>query len=357
MSRDDAIEGHPSTGGFSFPPPNFAHLRYMTERRGLWEHADHSTPRPEHGFCTDDNARALVITAHERTEDVTLLAEIYLRYVLGSQMPDGSFRNRRDSAGAWAPERGSDDSQGRAWWGLGAMAARAPQEWMQEASLEAFESCAVFESSHLRANAYAALGAAEIVERAGSFQPAVDLLDRTSAMLTRAGHAAIPWPEVRLTYDNARIPEALLAAGLALGDERRTATGMRLIEWLVGRETRGVHFSFTPVAGRGPGESAPTFDQQPIEAWAMADGCYRAFLVTRDLRWHELALRAGAWLFGRNDARATMYDEDRGSTYDGLTGTGVNLNRGAESTLAGLGVLQVAAGLSSTPHRNGSRFQ
>jgi hypothetical protein len=348
MSRDDAIAGHPSAGRFSLPQPNFAHLRDMTGQEGLWEHADHSTPRPEHGFCNDDNARALVVTAHERSEDVTLLAETYLRYVLDSRRSDGTFRNRRESNGSWADDIGSDDSQGRAWWGLGAMAARSPREWMQEASLEAFESSGVFESPHLRANAYAALGAAEIVERARSDQPAVDLLDRTTSTLIRATRSAIPWPEARLTYDNARIPEALLAAGRALGDERRTAVGMRLMEWLVGQETSGAHFSFTPVAGRAPGDQSPGFDQQPIEAWAMADACYRAFATTRDCRWHELALRAGKWLFGSNDAKAVMYDVESGATYDGLTAVGVNLNRGAESTLAGIGILQVAAKLRST---------
>lgn len=346
MSRD-AIGGHPSTSGSRLPEPNYAHLRHMTERRGLWEHADHSTPRHEHGFCNDDNGRALVITAHELTEDLTPLADTYLRYVLDSRRPDGTFRNRRDSTGAWVGGTGSDDSQGRAWWGLGAIAARPSGGWMQQASLEAFESCAVFESPHLRANAYAALGAAEIVERARSFQPAIDLLDRTTSFLIRATRSAIPWPEAKLTYDNARIPEALLAGGLFLGDERRTAAGIRLIEWLAENETRGNHFSFTPVAGRAPGDRGSAFDQQPIEAWAMADACHRAFVATGDYRWHELALRAGKWLFGKNDGNAVMYDERSGGTYDGLTAIGVNLNRGAESTLAGLGVLQVAASLRS----------
>jgi hypothetical protein len=351
MSRD-GIGGHPSTSGVSLPQPHYAHLRSLTERIGLWEHADHSIPRPEHGFCNDDNARALVITAHEPTEDLTLLADVYLRYVLDSRRPDGTFRNRRDSTGAWAGEISSDDSQGRAWWGLGAIAAQSPRGWMQEVSLEAFESCAVFESPHLRANAYAALGAAEVVERARSFQPAVDLLDRTTTTLMQAARSAIPWPESRLTYDNARIPEALLAAGLALGDERRTAIGMRLIEWLVDNEMTGVHFSFTPGAGRTIGDRGPAFDQQPIEAWAMADACQRAFVVTGDCSWHELALRAARWLFGRNDVDALMYDEASGGTYDGLTATGVNLNRGAESTLAGIGVLQAAASLQSRPSQS-----
>ena len=348
MSLDDlAIDGHPSTSGFRLPKPNFAHLREITEANGLWEHANHSTPRREHGFCNDDNARALVITAHEDTEDLTLLSGIYLRYVLESRKADGTFRNRRDSTGTWADEAGSDDSQGRAWWGLGAITARAKDGWMLESSLEAFESCAVFESAHLRANAYAALGAAEVAN-ARDCQPALDLLDRTTTSIMGATRSAIPWPEARLTYDNARIPEALIAAGDVLGDERRTAVGMRLLDWLVASETNDSHLSFTPVAGRDLGDSGPAFDQQPIEAWAMADACYRAFVDTGDCAWHERALRSARWLLGSNDAGATMYDEESGATYDGLIATGVNLNRGAESTLAGLGILQVGARLRST---------
>lgn len=351
MPRDDvAFDGHPSTTGFRVPKPNFDHLRELTEPYGLWEHASHSTPRREHGFCNDDNARALVITAHEQTEDLTLLASIYLRYVLDSRRGDGTFRNRRDSAGAWVDEAASDDSQGRVWWGLGAIAASAPGGWMLESSLEAFESRSVFESPHLRANAYAALGAAEVANAREDSQAALDLLDRTTTSIIRATRSAIPWPEARLTYDNARIPEALLAAGLVLGDERRTAMGMRLLDWLVVSETRGSHLSFTPVAGRELGDYGPAFDQQPIEAWAMADACHRAFVATGDCSWHERALRAARWLLGSNDAAAVMYDEQSGATYDGLTATGVNLNRGAESTLAGLGVLQVAASLQSAPN-------
>ncbi len=337
------MEGHPSTRD---PPlPNFAHLRRMTDRYGLWEHASYTEPRLEHGFCNDDNARALVITAHEPTEDVATLAGTYLRYVLDSRRPDGAFRNRRDGSGSWVEDIGSDDSQGRAWWGLGAIAAQAPEQWMQESALEAFDSCAAFESPHLRANAYAVLGAAEVIEREGGFQPALELLHRTTTAIVRATRSTIPWPETRLSYDNARIPDALLAAGQALGDERLTTVGMRLLEWFVVGETNEQHFSFTPVAGRTPGDRGPAYDQQPIEAWATADACYRAFTFTGDPHWRELALRAVRWLFGANDTSAVMYDDETGATYDGLTASGVNLNLGAESTLAGLGALQVAAKL------------
>lgn len=345
MQDDITNIAHPSAGRARLPHPNFAHLRDLTDERGLWEHASYSTPRQEHGFCNDDNARALVIVAHERIEDLTDLARIYLGYVREARKPDGTFRNRRDATGSWARATGSDDSQGRAWWGLGATARQAPEEWMRKAALEEFESCASFESPHLRANAYAALGAAEAINGNSEFHPAIELLDRTTRLIAGAARSTIPWPEPRLTYDNARIPEALLAAGAALGDERRTILGIRLLEWLTLNESRGSEFSFTPVGGRRPGDRSPKFDQQPIEAWAMIDACDRALSVTGDSRWHELALRAGTWLLGRNDSRAVMYQTLTGGTYDGLTATGVNFNQGAESTLAGLGLLQTAARL------------
>ncbi len=347
MPPDDPTVGGPST--LRLPQRNFAHLRDLTVNTGLWEHADHTVPRPEHGFCNDDNGRALVITSHEPNEDVADLAGTYLRYVLDSRRPDFTFRNRRDSAGTWIEDTGSDDSQGRVLWGLGAIAARPPRPWMEDLALEGFESCSVFESTHLRANAYAALGAAELIEHGKGIKSAFELLDRTTAFLFLATDSMSPWPETRLSYDNARIPQALIAAGVALGDERRTEVGIRLIEWLAGNETIGGQFSFTPVGGRPAGDREPRFDQQPIEAWAMADACQRALSATGDSRWGELALRACNWLLGKNDATVVMYNDQNGGTYDGMTANGVNLNQGAESTLAGLGILQIAAHIEGTP--------
>lgn len=347
MPRDDSGDlGHPSGQDAGLPQPSFAHLRDLTDENGLWEHARYAEPRREHGFCTDDNARALVIVARERNEDVTDIAAIYARFVLAARRPDGTFRNRRDAAGSWVDgtdSDDSDDSQGRAWWGLGAISQHAPEPWMRSDALEEFETCEAFESTHVRANAYAALGAAAVVTGHATCRPAVELLDRTSTLITSAARATIPWPEVRLTYDNARIPEALIAAGVALGDGRRTALGIRLLEWLTLNETRVDRFSFTPVGGRLPGDRGPTFDQQPLEAWAMADAAHRAWTVTGDPAWKRRALQAGRWLLGKNDTSAVLYDTDTGGTFDGLTPDGVNQNQGAESTLAGIGALQIGA--------------
>ena len=146
-----------------------------------------------------------------------------------------------------------------------------------------------------------------------------------------------PWPEPRLTYDNARLPQALILAGEALGDPGMTEHGLSLLEWLIDTE-RGRHgFSFTPAGGRGPGEFGPAFDQQPIEAWAMADAGLAAAAVDPGGPWLEAVDDAAAWFLGRNDVGVALYDRSTGGGFDGLEAAGVDRNRGAESTLAALG--------------------
>ncbi|MEX0666997.1 MAG: glycosyltransferase, partial [Acidimicrobiia bacterium] len=265
-----------------FPAPNFSHLRAMTDRLGLWEHIRLSTPRLEHGFWTDDNARALVVVCRQAASDSSLvdLAAVYLRFVLEARISSGSFHNRRSTEGAWVDDVGSDDSQGRAWWALGAVARHGYEPWMRRAGVSAFGDCSGFASNHLRSNAFAVLGTVDLLAIEPTHTKALDLLAKTSQVLVNAVRVRIPWPEIRLTYDNARIPEALIAAGAVLGDKRIIEMGIRLLERLLWVETDGDHFSFTPVGGWQTGEDRPCFDKQPQEAAAMADACYRAWTVT-----------------------------------------------------------------------------
>lgn len=352
MSPDKrgAATGHPSyslpaVNRTAIPLPEFGHLRKLTDEMGVWEHARILAPRTEHGFCTDDNARALLVVCRQPSPPAALedLASIYLRFVLEARTSSGHFHNRRNAAGAWIDDVGSDDSQGRAWWGLGAAARMGPRHSMRQAGVDAFATCASFDSPHLRANAYATLGAAEMLLAHPNNAAAAQLLRRTSGRIADAARQKIPWPEDRLTYDNARVPEALLAAGAWLGNRRLIATGLRLLEWLFRIESSDDHFSFTPAGGWSPAEARPGFDQQPIEAAAMAAACYRAWSITGDPVWRIRAISAVQWFTGRNDTGMVIYDENTGGTSDGLMERSVNENRGAESTLAGLAALQIAA--------------
>jgi hypothetical protein len=153
---------------------------------------------------------------------------------------------------------------------------------------------------------------------------------------------AWPWPEPRLAYANAVLAEARIAAGVGLDDENLLAEGLDLLAWLVEVEKCGDHFSFTPVGGWSRGEPRPGFDQQPIEAAAMADACARAFDATGDSRWADSALLAAGWFLGRNDVGVPLLDARTGGCRDGLEPDGVNENEGAESTIAAITALQQA---------------
>jgi hypothetical protein len=182
--------------------------------------------------------------------------------------------------------------------------------------------------------AYAGLGAAEVLRVDSRHEPARALLqDAARAVLTpQPGAQHWPWPQPRLTYGNAVIPDVVLAAGECLGDRSLVERGLALLGWLLELETSGEHLSVTPAAGWAPGEPRPGFDQQPIEVSTLADACARAFEVTGDERWAQGVERAAGWFFGINDTGTALADELTGGCCDGLQETGRNENQGAEST-------------------------
>jgi glycosyltransferase involved in cell wall biosynthesis len=334
------------------PEPSFEHLLRLSDRTGVFEHAKLTVPRREHGYCTDDVARALLVLLREphRPPRLERLAATCLAFLERAQLPDGRFHNRLSPGGQWLDEVGSDDSIGRALWAAGVAATVAASAAQRERARTLFEAGSGFRSPWPRANAFALLGAAELVGAAPAQPPAaaLTLLEAAAAGLGRSRRdPAWPWPEPRLTYANAVLAEARIAAGVALGEERLLEEGLELLEWLVATETRGGHFSFTPAGGWGPGEPRPSFDQQPIEAAAMADACARALDATGDPVWREHALQAAAWFLGANDVGEPLLDSATGGCRDGLERAGANENEGAESTIALISALQQARRLQA----------
>jgi hypothetical protein len=198
--------------------------------------------------------------------------------------------------------------------------------------------------------AYAAVGAAELL----TFEPgnvaALRLLTDYAATVARpASTPEWPWPEPRLTYANAVLPEAMIAAGVALEDPDLKQRGLDLLEWLLEYETTDDHLSPTPVGGRGPQDGKPAFDQQPIEVAALADACARAAAVDPRALWPNGIRSAAAWFEGVNDSGLPMWDPETGGGYDGLLADGVNLNQGAESTISVISTLQHARRFSPVP--------
>lgn len=321
---------------------SFDHVVSMSDRFGMFEHADHVEPRREHGYCTDDMARLLIVAVREpdRTQVVRELSRTALRFLASSQSTTGRTRNRRSANGRWHGPHGVEDCWGRSVWAFGTAARRAPEAWMRASAMSYFNRGVGQRSPHRRAMAFAALGAAEVaLHDPRHFRARSLLADAISAIGPLSTETDWPWPEARLSYANAALPEALIAAGDVLERPDVTEDGLTLLRWLLDRETHDGHLSPTPVDGAGPGDGSPRFDQQPIEVAALADACARAHTITGDDAWRrgvDLAIR---WFAGDNDCGAVMWDSETSGGYDGLTSTGPNLNQGAESTLALLSTL------------------
>jgi hypothetical protein len=317
--------------------PSFGHLLSMSDGFGIFEHADRTEPRRSHGYCTDDVARLLIVVVREpeHSRAVRELGRTALRFLAESQGATGRTRNRRSAGGRWHGRRGVEDCWGRSLWAFGTAARRAPEEWMRQSSLSYFNHGVGQRSPHRRAMAFAALGAAEVLAVDPRHTPARDLLAETVATIgPLSTDSRWPWPEARLAYANAVLPETLIAAGHVLSRPDVIENGLTLLRWLLDRETVDGHLSPTPAGGAGPDERAPRFDQQPIEVAAMADACARAEAVTGDSGWARGVEMAIQWFAGDNDAGAVMWDPESSGGYDGLQPMGPNLNQGAESTLA-----------------------
>jgi hypothetical protein len=327
----------------NFPLPNFAHLLAMTDERGTFEHALFAEPRPEHGYCTDDMARLLIVATRQShpTTSVRRLAEISLRFLSDAQGAEGDVHNRMSSSGRWSDHRTLEDCWGRSLCGLGTASSHSDVEWVRQYATAQFERSAHRRSPWSRATAFAAVGAAELLTVAPDNRVARGLvIDAANSMASPDLDASWPWPEQRLTYANAVVPEAMIAAGTVLDRVGLVEHGLELLAWLLDHESIEGHLSVTPVGGARAGDVGPAFDQQPIEVAALADACARASTVDASLRWADGIASAVAWFLGDNDGHRVMWDSTTGGGFDGLERDGVNRNQGTESTLALLSTLQ-----------------
>ncbi len=317
-----------------------AHLRQMTDGHGLFEHAAGRLPRSEHGYCTDDNARLLAAMAVEPDEgDAADLSRVAYEFISAAQHPDGRTRNRMDCTGRWLDDFATDDCWGRSLWAFGVAASCHGDLEVRTGALAAFDRGARQRSRWRRSMAFAAIGAAAVLTVEPDHTSATLLLSDALERMGEARSVEWVWPEARLAYANAVIPEVLLAGGAALGRPEVVERGLVMLDWLVWVQSRGGFLSVVGTAGRGADDVAPQFDQQPIEIAALADAAARAHALTGDDRWRAVVEMAGAWFEGDNDAGVAMCDETGGG-YDGLHADGVNLNQGAESTLALVSTIQ-----------------
>ena len=242
--------------------PSFDHVLSMTDDIGMFEHADHAQPRHEHGYCTDDVARLLIVVAREpdASQELRELGRTAFRFMSASQSATGRTRNRRAADGRWQSRYVVDDCWGRSLWAFGTAARRAPEAWMRSSATSYFNHGVKQRSPHRRAMAFAALGAAEIADHdPRHFHARALLADAVTTIGPLSPEAGWPWPEPRLSYANAALPEALIAAGDVLQRPDVLDDGLTLLGWLLDHETIDGHLSPTPVGGAGPADEHAAF--------------------------------------------------------------------------------------------------
>jgi hypothetical protein len=271
------------------------------------------------------------------------LASRYLAFVNHAFHPEtGRFRNFLSFSRVWAESHGSEESHGRALWALGGVLGRAYDPGRQSLSGDLLRSAlpAVDAFSSPRAWAYALLGIGEYL-RAFEGDRAVQLVrkrvaDRLLGLYQRNRSAEWPWFEEKATYCNARLSQALIASGHAMGDPVMLASGLESLDWLVSIQ-KSEDGTFAPVGSNGfytQGGPKAAFDQQPVEACAMVSACLEARRVTGNGLWTERARRAFNWFLGENQLQQPLYNVVTGGCRDGLHADRVNENEGAESTLS-----------------------
>ncbi|SCG16577.1 hypothetical protein GA0070610_2847 [Micromonospora echinofusca] len=337
--------GDRSGAGMPVPAPSFTHLARLSDDTGLFEHARHAIVRREHGYCTDDVARGLLVASREPepSAQVLGLAECYLAFLTHAQDGRGAFHNRLGHDRRWTDQPGLGDWWGRALWGLGTAAARNPADWIRTEALVAFSRGAARRSAAPHAMAFAGLGAAEVLRRHPGHAVAGALLDDAAGAVGAADpDPRWPWPQQRLSYASAALAEVVIAAGHLRGNAALLADGLRMLTWLCEVQVRDGRLSVVPVGGWRRDGARPRHDQQPIEVAALADACATAATITGDPAWRIALGRAVGWFLGHNDLGMAMWDPATGGGYDGLTPHGPNFNQGAESTLALISTLQHA---------------
>jgi hypothetical protein len=325
---------------------SFKGISRISDDTGMLQHSRFAIPDRSHGYCIDDNARALMLMNRVGSHDgdkADHLATIYAAFIQHAWNPDTRrFRNFMGFARHWLEDEGSEDSNGRTLWALGATAAEGHNASIRRWARILFgDSCLIaLEFNSPRALAFAALGALNMLDADAddlqARQIVIRAVDVLKGQLVTVDQSDWLWFESVLAYDNCRLPEALLRCGMYLKDEEAISRALATLEWITAQQTTAAGL-FRPVGSETFGReltAALPFDQQPVETWAAIDAADAAYDATGDLRWVTEADRAYQWFFGANDRGIAIANAQSGTCRDGINARGVNENEGAESTLA-----------------------
>ncbi len=348
--RHSYVENIKAITNFELPEIKLDHLKSFTDDTGILQHANYTIPDRTHGYCTDDNARALLVAAMGQNYLPTnglgldFLSGHYLGFLQYAYNDEnGRFRNFMTYSRQWMEEIGSEDSHGRAIWCLGKAVdfLQNPGHLAMSTTLfnKALRNVENFHSP--RAIAFSLVGMHAYLHK---FSGDSDvrrireiLANKLFNQFKNNRTDDWPWLEDTLNYANGKLPHALLLSGQWMQRSDMIDMGLQSLKWLFSIQTEDGHF--TPIGNNGwyqKDGSKARFDQQPIEANAMIEACVEAFNVTQDKSWFDSAVLCFNWFLGHNDLNLPLYDPKTGGCRDGLMADGINQNEGAESSLAWL---------------------
>lgn len=329
---------------------NFTHLRQLTDDTGLIQHATEQMPLYSEGYCVDDNSRALIVTNDAQLTcpdaDLNDLAIRYAAFINHSyDRTNSTFRNFMSYSREWMEDKGSHDSIARVLWSLAHTTAYSPDLNLRRWAANLYIDCAVplMESDSIRAWAHSIVAGTTFLSRYPGHKPTRLMVSQLAAQMQQCyisnADQEWQWFEPYLTYDNAKLCEAMLAAGQLLGEPYLTL-GFKSLDWL--NEQQGERGYFRPIGSSGfypKGGDRAVFDQQPIEAWTTASANRLAYEISGHIQYYNKVHRTIDWFYGANDIGQALVDSETGACCDGIHFTRLNRNCGAESTLAYLGTM------------------
>jgi glycosyltransferase involved in cell wall biosynthesis len=337
-----ALDKYPA----ELPPLKLDHLQNMTDKTGILQHAIFTIPNYSHGYTTDDNARALLISilldelGNLENSGLSSRYLAFLGFAFNAQTK--RFRNVMDYQRNWLEDTGSDDSHGRALWALGTVLNHSNLHSLSSMAGWLFEQTlpAILLTTSPRAWAFALIGIDEYSQKFAGDRRAGNVRDELALRLLTLYQINCSeewhWYEKELSYCNASLSHALLTCGKTIPNKAMTDAGLESLKWLAELQ-RADKGHFVPIGSNGfyqKGGERARFDQQPVEAQTMVSACLEAFRITGDKFWNREAGKAFEWFLGRNDLNLPIYDPTTGGCRDGLHPDRANENQGAESTLA-----------------------
>ncbi len=336
------------------PEVNMTHVNRLTDDTGILQHAVFSVPDRNHGYCTDDNARALISAVMNwrlfKDESIRKRLLSYLAFLYHAYNPrHGRVRNFMSYDRRWLEDVGSEDSHGRTLWALGYTIAHPPGDDILGLANRLFKDlvAAPLKFTSPRAWAFSVLGTQYYLRRYGGDARVKKIMSQLAEMIyvlhQKNAEPDWPWCENILAYDNGRFPQALIVSGSYLDRQDMLEAGLESLHWLLQVQTNPESGCLSLIGNDGwfkRGEERAYFDQQPVDACALVDACYQAYVLTGEEKWLRSMEWVFNWFFGSNDMRQPLYDFSSGGCYDGIQPGGINQNQGAESTVSLLLALQ-----------------